>query len=202
MPHCETRSKELSVGHPLDMSYGDPTSNDEPPMVSILVDEVKEDSVPANADANWRRWMKALSPEDVAIRSTSAPLQDIAVYYLSSIIPPLLAAILENIDLTSVNSSTLHRFHRLLSRIAESKPDAYLDALAVVAYHTPRARHAAISLLLSYWPHAVGHLTVSKPFPAINYHETILRETQGAVVSRRPHTHPYSHQFVPWRFQL
>ena len=171
-------------------------------MVSILVDEVKEDSVPANADANWRRWMKALSPEDVAIRSTSAPLQDIAVYYLSSIIPPLLAAILENIDLTSVNSSTLHRFHRLLSRIAESKPDAYLDALAVVAYHTPRARHAAISLLLSYWPHAVGHLTVSKPFPAINYHETILRETQGAVVSRRPHTHPYSHQFVPWRFQL
>ena len=171
-------------------------------MVSILVDEVREDLALANADSNWRRWMKALSPEDVAIRSTSAPLQDVAVYHLSSIIPPLLAAVLENIDLTTVNSATLHRFHRLLSRIAESKPDAYLDALAVVAYHTSRARHAAISLLFSYWPHAVGHLTVSKPFPSINYHETIIRETQGVVVSRRRHTHPYSHQFVPWRFQV
>ncbi|KAI1795782.1 hypothetical protein LXA43DRAFT_1163651 [Ganoderma leucocontextum] len=183
-----------------DLSYGDPTSNDEPPMVSILVDEAKED--PANGDSNWRRWMKSLSPEDVAIRSTSAPLQDLAVYHLSSIIPPLLAAILENIELTTVNSSTLHRFHRLLSRIAESKPDAYLDVLAVVAYHTPRARRAAISILLSYWPHAVGHLTVTKPFPAINYHNAITRETQGVVVSRRNHTHPYSHQFVPWRFQV
>ena len=171
-------------------------------MVSILVDEVKEDSAAVHTESNWRRWIRALSPEDVALRSTSAPLQDIAIYHLSSIIPPLLASILENIDLATASSSTLHRFHRLLSRIAESKPDAYLDALAVVAYHTPRARYAAISLLLSYWPHAIGHLTVSKPFPVINYHEAVARETSGVLVSRRHHAHPYSHQFVPWRFRV
>ncbi|TBU65728.1 hypothetical protein BD310DRAFT_803111 [Dichomitus squalens] len=184
-----------------DLSYGDAPSN-EPPMVSILVDEVKEDSAAAHTDSNWRRWLRALSSEDLALRSTSAPLQDIAIYHLSSIIPPLLASVLEHIDLTTANSSTLHRFHRLLSHIAESKPDAYLDALAVVAYHTPRARYAAISLLLSYWPHAIGHLTVSKPFPTINYHEAVARETSGVLVSRRHHAHPYSHQFVPWRFRV
>ena len=169
-------------------------------MVSILVDEVQEESAVAHNELNWRRWTRALLPDDVAIRSTSAPLQDIAVYHLSSIIPPLLAAILESIDLPSSSSATLHRFHRLVNRIAESKPDTYLDALVVIAYHTPRARYAAISLLLSYWPHAIGHLTISKTFPSINYQEAIARETQGALVSRRTQSHPYSHQFVPWRF--
>ncbi|TFK89146.1 hypothetical protein K466DRAFT_545801 [Polyporus arcularius HHB13444] len=183
-----------------DLSYNDSMSINEPPMVSILVDEVHEESAVAHNETNWRRWTRALSPDDVAIRSTSAPLQDIAIYHLSSIIPPLLAAILESIDLPSSSSGTLHRFHRLLSRIAESKPDTYLDALAVIAYHTPRARHAAVSLLLSYWPHAIGHLTISKTLPSINYQEAIVRETQGAVVSRRLQSHPYSHQFVPWRF--
>ena len=184
----------------MDLSYNDPMSINEPPMVSILVDEVQEESAVAHNELNWRRWTRALLPDDVAIRSTSAPLQDIAVYHLSSIIPPLLAAILESIDLPSSSSATLHRFHRLVNRIAESKPDTYLDALAVIAYHTPRARYAAISLLLSYWPHAIGHLTISKTFPSINYQEAIARETQGALVSRRTQSHPYSHQFVPWRF--
>ncbi len=175
-------------------------SNFEPPMVSILVDEVQEDSGAPHSGATWRRWTQSLSPEDVALRATSAPLQELSVYHLSSLIPPLLAAILESIDLTTTKSSTLHRFHRLLSRIAESKPDAYLDTLAVVAYHNPRARYAAISLLLSYWPHAIGHLTISKTFPAVNYHEAIERETHGSLVPRRHHAHPYAHQFIPWRF--
>ncbi|KAI0670290.1 hypothetical protein C8Q78DRAFT_114403 [Trametes maxima] len=183
-----------------DLSYKDSISNPEPPMVSILVDEVQEDPVGPQVDSTWRRWTRSLTPEDVALRATTAPTQDLSVYHLSSLIPPLLAAILESIDLSSAKSSTLHRFHRLLSRIAESKPDAYLDALAVVAYHTSRARYAAISLLLSYWPHAIGHLTVTKPFPAINYHEAVARETHGSLVARRHHAHPYAHQFVPWRF--
>lgn len=169
-------------------------------MVSILVDEVKDDSGVTQPESSWRRWMRALTPDDVAIRSTSAPLQDISIYHLSSIIPPLLAAILERLDFHSANSSTLHRFHRLLSRIAESKPDAYLDTLAVIAYHTPRARYAAISLLLSYWPHSIGHLIASKTFPTVNYHDAIARETQGAPVSRRQQAHSYAHQFIPWRF--
>ncbi|KAI0748219.1 hypothetical protein C8Q80DRAFT_1104066 [Daedaleopsis nitida] len=193
-------TRQLPSPSAVDLSYNDSISNNEPPMVSILVDEVKEDADNSRSEASWRRWTRALTPEDVAIRSTSAPLQDIAIYHLSSIIPPLLAAILESINLSSANSSTLHRFHRLFSRIIESKPDAHLDVLAVIAYHTPRARYAAISLLLSYWPHAIGHLTASKTFPAVNYHEAIARETQGAILSRRQHAHPYAHQFVPWRF--
>ncbi|KAH9856975.1 hypothetical protein C2E23DRAFT_892456 [Lenzites betulinus] len=183
-----------------DLSYQDSISNPEPPMVSILVDEVQDDSTAPHTGATWRRWTQSLSPDDVALRATSAPLQDLSVYHLASLIPPLLAAILESIDLTTAKSSTLHRFHRLLSRIAESKPDTYLDTLAVVAYHNPRARYSAISLLLSYWPHAIGHLTVSKTFPAINYHEAIARETQGTSVTRVHRAHPYAHQFVPWRF--
>ncbi|KAI0780831.1 hypothetical protein BD413DRAFT_500442 [Trametes elegans] len=188
-----------------DLSYNDSISNPEPPMVSILVDEVQEDTVShADASSTWRRWTRSLTPDDVALRATTAPLQDLAVYYLSSLIPPVLAGILENIDLSTAKSSALHRFHRLLNRIVESKPDAYLDTLAVVAYHTPRARYAAISLLLSYWPHAIGHLTVSKTFPAINYHDAVARETHGTHgphVARRHHSHhPYAHQFVPWRF--
>ena len=170
-------------------------------MVSILVDEVKEELAGTSPTGpTWRRWKPALSSEDVALRSTSAPLQDVAIYHLSSIIPALLAAILEGVDLTTTNSSTLYRFHRLLSRIAENKPDAYLDALAVIAYHTPRSRYAAISLLLSYWPHAIGHLTISKSFPTISYHDAIARESQGVTITRKQHTHPYAHQFVPWRF--
>ncbi|KAI0324520.1 hypothetical protein GY45DRAFT_1288775 [Cubamyces sp. BRFM 1775] len=183
-----------------DLSYKDSIAHPQPPMVSILVDEVHEDPVSAHADTPWRRWTRSLKPDDMGLHATSAPLQDMSIYHLSSLIPPLLAAILENIDLSSTNSSTLHRFHRLLSRIAESKPDAYLDALAVIAYHTPRARYAAISLLLSYWPHAIGHLTVSKAFPAVNYQDAVARETHGTVVARRQQVHPYSHQFVPWRF--
>ncbi|KAI9070388.1 hypothetical protein FKP32DRAFT_1586228 [Trametes sanguinea] len=184
-----------------DLPYSDSVLNPEPPMVSILVDEVQEDATVSHVDSSWRRWTRSLTPgDDGALRATTAPLQDLAVYYLSSLIPPLLAAILESIDLVTASSSTVHRFHRLLSRVAESKPDAYLDTFAVVAYHTPRARYAAISLLLSYWPHAVGHLTISKAFPAINYHEAVARETQGPVISRRPHSHHYHHQFVPWRF--
>ncbi|KAH9946036.1 uncharacterized protein BXZ73DRAFT_86240 [Epithele typhae] len=183
---------------PADGAYNDP-SND-PPMVSILVDEVKEERVSTPTGPSWRRWTQALSPEDVALRSTSAPLQDIAIYHLSSVIPTVLAAILEGIDLASANSSVLHRFHRLFSSIAESKPDAYLDVLAVIAYHTPRSRYTAISLLLSYWPQSIGHLTVSKPFPTISYQDAIARETQGVTIARRQNTHPYAHQFVPWRF--
>ncbi|KAI0831397.1 hypothetical protein BC628DRAFT_1312212 [Trametes gibbosa] len=193
-------TRQLTSPSAVDLSYHDSISNPEPPMVSILVDEVKDDSAAPQSGATWRRWTQSLSPDDVALRATSAPLQDLSVYHLASLISPLLAAILESIDLTTAKSSTLHRFHRLLSRIAESKPDAYLDTLAVVAYHNPRARYAAISLLLSYWPHAIGHLTISKTFPAVNYHEAIARETQGTFVTRLHRAHPYAHQFIPWRF--
>ncbi|KAI8998560.1 hypothetical protein BD414DRAFT_519687 [Trametes punicea] len=183
-----------------DLPYSDSVLNPEPPMVSILVDEAREDPSVTHGDSAWRRWTGSLTPDDVALRATSAPLQELAVYHLSSLIPPLLAAILDSIDLTTAKSSTVHRFHRLLSRIAESKPDAYLDTLAIVAYHTPQARYAAMSLLLSYWPHAIGHITISKTFPSMNHHEAITRETQGVTPSRRPHAHPYAHQFVPWGF--
>ncbi|OBZ75571.1 hypothetical protein A0H81_04216 [Grifola frondosa] len=182
-----------------DVSYDDSTG--QTPMVSILVDEVKEDAdTTFHTDSNWRRWLPAVSSGDTGLRSTNAPYQDVAVYQLSSLLPPLLAAIFENVDLNSTNLTTLHRFHRLLNRIVEHKPDAYLDILAVIAYHTPRARYSAISLFMSYWPKAVGHVTVSRTFPTISYAEAIARATQGPTLTRRANDHPYAHQFVPWRF--
>ncbi|KAI0928528.1 hypothetical protein AcW1_005746 [Taiwanofungus camphoratus] len=171
-----------------------------PPMVSILVDEVEDANSYPQSDTQWRRWSKSGRTVDGGLHSTNAPAQDVAVYQLSSLITPLLAAILENVDLSSDKLPMLHRFHRLLGRITEYKSDTYLDVLSVIAYHTPRARHTAISLLMSYWPRAIGHFVVSKALPSITYSASVTRATQVSTHVRRPQDNPYAHQFVPWRF--
>ncbi|KAH9951250.1 hypothetical protein B0H21DRAFT_272251 [Amylocystis lapponica] len=183
-----------------DVSYSDAASTK--PFVSILVDEVEDANEPVPNSAQWHRWSTSSRPANKLLRSTNAPSQDISVYQLSSLIPPLLAAMLENVDLHSHSLPTLHRFHRLVSRIIDTKPDAYSDVLAVIAYHTAKARYSAVGLLMSYWPRAVGHLVVSKAFPVLDYSASLARVKQGPAPARRPQDHTHSHQFVPWRFGL
>ncbi len=167
-------------------------------MVSILVDEVGDDVSPQSD--KWRRWT---SLSATGTQSTTAPDQPIAVYYLSSLIPPLLATILEHVDLLAVDDTTSVRFHRFFRNLIRSKPDTYLDLLSVIAYHTPRARHASVGLLSSYWPKAVGHIVFSKQLPDITSPESRLLSQRRSSVSRNSpsaHGHPYAHQFIPWRF--
>lgn len=166
------------------------------------MDEAHEDkSASSKNTVGWQPWTTLTSANVGGVRSTNAPSQDIAVYQLSSIVPPLLAAILENVDIYSRRLPVVHRFYRLLDRLSASKPDAYLDILAIIAYHTPFARRSAIGILFSYWPKAIGHLLYSRPFPIMNYSEILAREDQPSVLNRRPRDHPYAHQFVPWRFK-
>ncbi|PCH38065.1 hypothetical protein WOLCODRAFT_136025 [Wolfiporia cocos MD-104 SS10] len=168
------------------------------PMVSIRVDEVTEPD--ALQSRGWHRWITSGASLYKGLCSTSAPAQDVSVYHFTSLISPLLAAILDNIDPLSEDLPTLHRLHQVLCMMAEYKPDAYLDVLSVIAYHTAGARFLAISVLMTYWPRTIGHVVVSKAFPVLSYSTSLARVTQGLTVTRKPHDHPYAHQFVPWRF--
>ena len=84
------------------------------------------------------------------------------MYYLSSLVAPLLAAIMEYVDLSVNMDPTTQRFHRFFRVLTQGKPDVYLDLLEVIAYHTPSARFAGLSILARYWPKALGHLTMSR----------------------------------------
>jgi hypothetical protein len=167
--------------------------------VSIQVDEAQEDlSVERQGQPQWVPWSQHTS-QDPGLRSTNASLQSLSVYYLASLTPPLLAAILECVDLVPRRDSrveVLHRFYRLLDLIVGAKMDAYLDILEVVAYHTPKARLPAVSLLTTFWPRAVGHAVVSKPLPICSYLNCLNIGTKAGL-SKDP---PYAHQFLPWRF--
>jgi hypothetical protein len=170
----------------------------ESPVVSIQVEAAQggfHESSPSRT-LNWQPWSSSTFPDTNALQSTNAPFQTVSVYYLASLVPSLLATILEIIDLTSRRPEVLQRFYRLINAIVTIKGDAYLDVLEVVAYHTSKARRAAIGLLMTIWPKAVGHLTVSKPFPVLTYIYSLEPGRHRLPAG----DHAYSHQFVPWQF--
>lgn len=165
-------------------------------LVSITVVEAQDDS---NGVQSGRAWVPR-SSDTHSLLSTNAPHQASEIYYMASLIPPLIAAVLEFVDLDPRSGSrieVLHRFHRLLGLIVKTKPDAYLDILEVAAYHTPRARYLAIVILETFWPKAVGHVTVCSSFPISSYSDTMDAKPKLHPVK----DHPYAHQFVPWRFK-
>jgi hypothetical protein len=127
------------------------------------------------------------------LSSTNAPSQPLAVYHLASLVPPLLAGALENLDLVNARPELLYRMVRFIDAIVSIKVDAYLDVLEVIAYHTPKARHAAVIILANFWPKSLGHVIVSKPFPALNYTASYNENRQLGGVHN-------THQFVPWQF--
>jgi Phorbol esters/diacylglycerol binding domain (C1 domain) len=163
------------------------------PIVSIQIEAAQEEHAHGTTkNPGWRYWSP--SAEVTKLPSTNAPLQSMSLYYTASLTTPLLAAMLENIDIGShieTRPELLYRFYRLLDTIVNAKVDAYLNFLEVAAYHTPKARHAAISILMTYWPKAIGHVMDSKPLPIFSYLYSRSKDYQG---------HPYAHQFVPWRF--
>ncbi|KAK0459777.1 uncharacterized protein EV420DRAFT_1620288 [Desarmillaria tabescens] len=72
----------------------------EAPMVSIRVDVAEDESdMSHHTKPKWAPWTDTVSPRVLSILSTNAPLQPPSVYFLASMTPPLLAAILDNITL-------------------------------------------------------------------------------------------------------
>ncbi|KAF7363481.1 hypothetical protein MSAN_01004000 [Mycena sanguinolenta] len=140
-----------------------------PGMISIRVDEVQDERNAAPAGPyGWVPWSSSTT-SSLSLHSTNTPFQTQSVYYLSSLIPPLLAAVLESVDVVAGSESrvdVIHRFYRLVDVIVTAKPDAYLDVLEVAAYHTP-AKRSAMSLLATFWPKAIGHPVVGKTLPTI-----------------------------------
>jgi hypothetical protein len=169
-------------------------SNDDSFIVSIQVDEIYENPSPDASYSTWSPWSSSVG---LKVWSTNAPLQPLSTYYLASLIPPLLAEILERISLFSPDTrpEVIHRLYQLLHLIVDTKVDSYTDILQVVGYHTPKARRSAVNLLVAFWPKAIGHLVISKPFPTSPF-------VNGATIQSNPRPtrdHPH-HQFSPWRF--
>jgi hypothetical protein len=177
-----------------------------PPAVAITVEEAQDDSLTSiNHNDRWHRWRKHKASITAGHESTSAPEQDIAIYYMASLVEPLLSVIIENVDFSlEVNQDhVVPRFHRLFTRLTQQKPDVYLDLLGVIAYHSSKSRYTAISLLASYWPKSIGHVVVSKPLDKICVASSTPHSERRSSVSRRLkhiQDHPYAHQFMPWRF--
>ncbi|KAG8896037.1 hypothetical protein FRB99_000216, partial [Tulasnella sp. 403] len=172
-----------------------------PSLVSIRVDEPGEQN--HSMPNGWLQWSPSPTPGKTTsnILSASAPGQALRLYQLAALVSPLLSVVLEYVEWDSLSTSvdTLYRLHRLLRLIVDVKPDAYLDLLEVIAYHSESTRGPAISILISFWPHAVGHAFVGRAFPIVSY------QTDLAIRDLRTSNLPldesaYSHQFVPWGF--
>ncbi|KAI5122947.1 hypothetical protein M0805_006828 [Coniferiporia weirii] len=171
-----------------------------PPIVAIQVDEA-QDEIPTSSPLSltWQQWCQ---PNAIfqGILSSNAPAQSLESYYVSSVIGPMLAAILDNVDLSTQNLALSHRIHKLFHFLADYKPDMPLFLLEVAAFHSSRARYSALSLLQTFWSNAFGHLCMSKPFPLVTYSESLRVAGAGPQRSQQGVGHPHSHQFVPWYF--
>lgn len=160
------------------------------PLVSIHVDEVAEDKLQIHQNKAQGPW--ALAGRVLKIQSTNAPAQPMPIYYLSSVIPPLLGCALDCIEPDASDNKGLviiQALQNLLDTIADLKVDAYLDVLQIVAYHTPRARKNAIALLSIFWPRSIGHTFISQA-PRVHFTRTAS-----------PNNCLQEHYFIPWQFR-
>ncbi|EJD52997.1 hypothetical protein AURDEDRAFT_180591 [Auricularia subglabra TFB-10046 SS5] len=173
-----------------------PDSDDEPGMISIHVDEVRDADGPTlfvpQAPKRWNPWSSSSKSEPSRVISSAASRQPQLVYRLSSLIGPLLSALF-NVPNLSAHLGQLELAYevcRLLDMIVECKPDAYVDVLEVLAFHTSDSRPFTAGALTTFWPRAFGHVFVGSPLPTFSYNEVL----------RRPGPHPLAHQFMIWRF--
>ena len=170
-----------SLGYSELQTDGDPQS-----IVSIQVESFEETH--PNSPEGIRSQTSGSLYATLCVPSQGTPGQSQTSYRLLSLLSPLLAAISDAVDFTKASTFTIHRLRRLFDTIVDLRLDTSLNVLEVIAYHTHKARYSALSLLKSYWPRALGHCLVSKPF------ETLV--DAGATSSHRP----YAHQFVLWHF--
>ncbi|KAF7304918.1 hypothetical protein MKEN_01206100 [Mycena kentingensis (nom. inval.)] len=184
-------------GPPLQRASSGPESDAIPGAISITVaPAMDEGDQEPKGPFGWVPWK---SSDAMNLRSVTAPFQSQAIYCLSALLPPLLAALLESVDVISSGEprvDVVHRFYRLVDLLVSAKPDIYLDILEVAAYH-PSARRSALSLISTFWPHALGHFIVAKSLPSTTYIDAVLGGKRDMRMAR---DYPYTHHFVPWHF--
>ena len=157
-----------------------------PPTVSIQV-EPYEDTFTGLGN-NPTSWTSRSPHSNSSIPSQSASGQSLSSYRLLSLLSPLLAVISDAIIFNNASTFVLYRLRHMFDMIVDLRPDASLNVLETIAYHTPKARSAALSILYSYWPRAVGHCSITRPFGSLS------------DADAPPSHHPQAHQFVLWRF--
>ena len=192
-----TRGKSLSTRHIVDVLILPSGSGDSQdiPVVAIQVDEALDESFGADS-FGWKRWL----PDDAsakAVFSTNVPGQALDIYYLASLIGPLVATILDNVDLSTQDSVLAYRLRSFFHLLSENKQDFPLTLLEIAAFHSSRARYAALSLLQSGWPGAIGHLSISKALPSTIYRDPVVNLAPRAL---RGDGQAHIHQFIPWHF--
>ncbi|KAF9533011.1 hypothetical protein CPB83DRAFT_806739 [Crepidotus variabilis] len=160
----------------------DPFESQEPPVVSIQIEEVQPD----NASAQPTK----LSQPSGQIQSTNNPQQHAHIYHLAFVIPPLLSAIFDSLEVQDGNMDlTIPPVLLLLVKgMASFKADLYNDLLEIIAFRGQKARKLAVAFLARLWPRAVGHSTISSPFSPPESWE-----------ARRPRiVDVHTHQFTSW----
>lgn len=161
------------------MTVSDPFDDNNPPPVSIKIEEVKSDEPPP--------LQASLSSTSAIgrIQSANHPHQAPQIYHLAFIISPLLSAVFDSINIRDTNGDLVlpSRLLSLLETMMSSRPELYNDLLEIIAFRGPQARRLAIACLAIFWPRAVGHSLISGPFHTIQ---------------PQLHTRTHSHQFSLW----
>ena len=159
------------------MTVSDPFDDNNPPPVSIKIEEVQSDDPPP--------LQASLSSTSAIgrIQSANHPHQAPHIYHLAFIISPLLSAVFDSINIRDTNGDLVlpSRLLSLLESMMSSRPDLYNDLLEIIAFRGPHARRLAIACLAIFWSRAVGHSTISGPFYAV-----------------QPQLRTHSHQFSLW----
>lgn len=172
----------LSIEHFIELEADDAP----PPVVSIQVEPYEDAHTSPGGDID--SWTSRPTYASRCIPSQNASGQPLASYQLLSLVSPLLATISDAIDFGTASAFTTHRLRHLFHTIVDLRLDASLNVLEVVAYHTPKARSTALGLLYSYWPRAIGHCFVTRPFESLADSDT------------SPSQDTHAHQFVLWKF--
>lgn len=172
----------LSIEHFVELEADDAP----PPVVSIQVEPYEDAHASPGGDTH--SWTSRSTYASRSIPSQNASGQSLASYQLLSLVSPLLATISDAIDFGKASAFTTRRLRHLFHMIVDLRLDASLNVLEAIAYHTPKARSTALGLLYSYWPRAIGHCFVTRPFESLADSDT------------SPSKDTHAHQFVLWQF--
>ncbi|KAF8910955.1 hypothetical protein CPB84DRAFT_1842225 [Gymnopilus junonius] len=184
-------SHQTHGDNPLENPFSNSARPEESALVSIQIDEVHGESPESRSGSNSVFFSNSMKG---GIQSTNNPRQSPSVYYLAFLIPPLLTAMLDFVDHSTVSGQSGNsddfstQFISMLRLIASSKRDAYNDLLEIIAYRGAKSRRMAIASLTKLWPKSVGHAIITRPFCLVD----------GFMPTTAK---PFAHQFMPWHFE-